>query len=659
MTSRKRFVRTEPGERIDQRDFQQVAELSPRDAVAQPVDKIIQGDDSTSPGYILSGFAIGTDASTGSKTTTDYAELTGSAVVGTEVRVNRGVALLGFRDRGEVQFGCVLSGGADTKTIDISTFPDAPANPYGVYVRFEFRDEDFQNRIFWNALAVTPVEFPRSISTRRSEDWSMAIEITSPGPEWTKVAEVTKAGGALTVLTDSREWFFEGLLSNAHSVPDSEWGASSDRTDDRATSGLQGMRRFFRAVQKQLQEVIGEDETGATAKWWSRSNSGTTAGLGSRNLSQLNDDKLARDGSQTILGSIDPEDDATVGPDTGQSLGTLAKQFLDIYAKRFQGSQGFFGNDLHGSVADSLLPRITAKFTDTGSILRTRLFRSFGQIGLGGNFNVYRAKASSGSTVGSITASNPLDFVFNATWKDDPDFKWAQDNTAAVSLKFEFWRGGLRIFRKNVGSVTDWDDNSWDSLVLHVEEASNTVEAGTKLTAPEMTTGSLLASTVNVSGLLTAGADALVTGLASAARFLGGASPTTPIANSLYRDNTPKAWAFIKHTGAAGVGAVAFDAVETTNWNIDIASSEVEGAAGPDLTRFDFETPMSAATYSVNITLAGGLPGGGETWVPSVFLQTTASFFVQWYSVHIPMGLVRDPKDATLRYSIQVTGRQP
>lgn len=274
----KRFLRTERGERIDQPDFQHAVEVSQRDAVAQIVDKFLVGEDNSDAtiqprSWIIKDFA--------------------TAAIGLNVTINNGVALLGFRDRGQVQFGCLEASGDTSKTINMSNFADGT---YGIFIRFEFRDEDFVNRLFWNPNAAPPTEFPRNIPTRRAENWSVAIELLSPGSEWLRIADAAKAAGVIT-LTDQRDFFFEGKSSNNFLAVDSEWGGGSDRSITRSNNGVFGLYRATRGLQRQVQDIIG----GAFPfhGWWSTVGTG-----GSRSLVQLVNEKLARDGNQSMEGDL-------------------------------------------------------------------------------------------------------------------------------------------------------------------------------------------------------------------------------------------------------------------------------------------------------------------------------------------------------------------
>jgi hypothetical protein len=285
----KSYLRTERGERIDHPDFQHAAEISQRDAVTQVIDGLmvgaqpIQVNDQVQ-NYIVQGF----DA---------------SVAAGTQVTIFGGTAILSFREAGVPQPGCVLTGGPASKTIDMLNFNDGI---YGAYVRFNFREENFLNRLFWNALAVPPVEVPRSIPTRKAESWDLLIEQTPPGSEWLKVATLTKVGAVVTD-TDARDLFFEGRNSDDFQVPDSQWGSVADRLASRGTAGIFGFRRFIRAVQRQFQEIIHGGFLSPGEGWWDDPTSGFTSGTGPRSLSQLNDEKFGRSGQQTLQGDIIPD----------------------------------------------------------------------------------------------------------------------------------------------------------------------------------------------------------------------------------------------------------------------------------------------------------------------------------------------------------------
>lgn len=252
--SGKNFARFERGERVDLPDFEHIAEIGPRDAINSGIDAFTIGRRGiggvASDGldqdlaFILRGFDV--QHAGGSRFTILKDDIAGE-----------GAAILGFRDRGETAFGCVISGGQSQKTIDLSS---VASGTYGVWLKFEFRDDCFGNRLFWNASAATPVEFARNVPTRRAQDWIIAVELTKPGPEYIQIATVPQAGGT---PTDTRNFFFEGSDVGNHLVIDAEWGASFDRGNFRAGQGVFGLYRFVRAMQRMLQDVKGDG-----VGWW-------------------------------------------------------------------------------------------------------------------------------------------------------------------------------------------------------------------------------------------------------------------------------------------------------------------------------------------------------------------------------------------------------
>lgn len=641
----KKYVRTEPGERIDYRDLQDAIEVSPRDALNQTVAQVLQGTDSTSAGYVLSGFAIGTSPAT----TTDYVELAGSAPAGDEVRINRGVAILSFRDRGEVFGGCVLSGGPETKTLDISAYTNGA---YGVYVRFEFRDSDYQNRLFWNANAATPVEYPRSIPTRRSEDWGIAIEQEIPGDEWIRIGTVTKSGGAVTAMTDERDFYFEGRVDLSYD-PTNEWDAGDDRNDDRAQHGLFGLRRLIRAVQTQLAGITGD-------KWWDAIATAVTSPF------------LLRDGSNTITGDVLPDLDVT------HVLGDEASERFLTFASQWAMADTAWLGRLNASIASEADDTRLQFYCGASPIIRTLLYNAVVEGVADGTtqMNVYRATA--GSTIGSVTSGYTIEWVFNALWSGGT--QWLQTTNTSPSAKIELSVDGFRMFYKAAGATT-WGDilgggtTGWDSTPFYVDAVSGWVEASGKLTAPDMSTGTFLAtaaatmSSVAASGDITTSAGDITAAAGDitatlgdliAPRVLPGASPATPAANALYADNMVKAWGFFKHTATGGAGSTGFDVAETNTWNIDLATSNIDATD----THIYLLAPM-VGTYAVNITIAGSYPNtpGASPgfWAPVVSAQYATYFTVRWYYLLDQLAnnpTLLDPRDAGLRYSISICGRQ-
>lgn len=231
----KKYTNVQVGQRVEHSDLAFGLFESQRQNIQSLMNDLMVGSDSPTKSFVLSGF--------------------GASAVATTITVTRGSAIVGFRSS-EAEFGMLLSDGAATRNIDIASLPDTGATLYGVYIRFNFEDSDYANRQFWNPLAVTPVETVRSVPTRKSENWSLAVELTSPGPEWLKIYDVAKSGSSLT-LTDVRPLFFDSDATGG-AMTDSDWGGGNDRNTNRGLYGVRGLYRFVKGTQRQLQDIIGD-----------------------------------------------------------------------------------------------------------------------------------------------------------------------------------------------------------------------------------------------------------------------------------------------------------------------------------------------------------------------------------------------------------------
>lgn len=296
----KKYLKAARGERIDFPDFQFASDTSQRLAAEQIGDHMLLGSDSAR-GYLLDGFGL--------------------SAVGTVITVTRGVAIASYRDpqTNEVRHGSMLSGGAASRSMDIGAFPDGT---YFIYVKLQLADDEFQNRIFWDPLAPSPTEAVRTVPTRRAEDWALAIDVAPPGEEWTRVGRAVKTGAAVVVNLIGRELFFEGLQDNEFLVTNAEWGTVADRDNDREANGVKSLRKFVRAVQRQLTEFRGQSDP--FDGWWK-----TIADVGAQSLLQLTEGKLERDGSNTVTGHVLPDANNT------RNLGSGAARFATIFAQNF------------------------------------------------------------------------------------------------------------------------------------------------------------------------------------------------------------------------------------------------------------------------------------------------------------------------------------
>jgi hypothetical protein len=275
MMTTKTLLNTEIGERVEHGDFEHLS-TEIRQFVQSVAEGLLvgtEGTDTAPKNFILHGF----------ESTDGYGLLPGTVIT-----IHSGTALLGVREKGVAELGLLLTGGTVSRSRDIAGYPNGI---YYVYVRGEFRNSVFSNRLFFNPSAPTPVETPRNITVRRAEDWVMTVGPTSPGPEWVLVAAAQKTGAAVT-LFDYRDFFFEGNDIGVinYEVPDAEWGGGNDRNNDRSLHGVKSLRRFVRAVQRQIADIIGE--TSPTG-WWRSID---------KSLKQL----VALDGSRKMLGDFSP-----------------------------------------------------------------------------------------------------------------------------------------------------------------------------------------------------------------------------------------------------------------------------------------------------------------------------------------------------------------
>ena len=326
MSGKKNYTRTEPGERIDHPDFDHTAVRSQLDADIQVPSEIILGGDASPRSAVVSGWSV--------------SQPFGAPSI---IEITPGVLLAGLRDAGEVKYGLIVAN-TEPKQISIDNIGNGS---WGLWIRFDFVDAEVSNRIFWDAVLPTPTEVPRNIPTRRAQGWSEKIELQSqpdPGPEYVKIAEFTTAGGIVTAgsLVGVRDFLFEGREDLVAS-----WGDTDDRSDNRATYGIQGLKRYAHAVNQQLQEIIGaalnqsaspngNSEVaaagGSTARWYRKA---------VKSLSQM----LSLDGSRHMEGDLLPDDTANL-----RDLGNNADNRWGV----------FYGTDVNATDDVSAGDRVTA-----------------------------------------------------------------------------------------------------------------------------------------------------------------------------------------------------------------------------------------------------------------------------------------------------------
>ena len=273
----KTFLRTEAGLRLGLRDVAHQAVTSPLRALSQLGERVVSGVAETGvpreQHVVLDGF-----------------ETTNPS--GTQVQVDLGGAVLGTSYAGETLDGLVLTSGEPVRIIDIGSYADGQ---YGVYVRLELAPETYENRTFWDPAATpNPAETTRNVATRVVEDWSLAIDFVSPGPEWMQVSELQKTGAVL-VISDLRPWAFDTDTAGTGT----RWGSATDRVIPRtAPSRITSVAQFAQMALEQLSGIIGA-RTGDTQHPFRNVTAGDAdAGTGYVGLGQLNEVKLSAQGGQ-------------------------------------------------------------------------------------------------------------------------------------------------------------------------------------------------------------------------------------------------------------------------------------------------------------------------------------------------------------------------
>jgi hypothetical protein len=413
----KNFLRTEEGERVERKDFEHAIFTTPRSILESVINDLLVG--TATPGttiprnYIVTGFqAVADGTPSGSAPTITY---TTSGIL----TVSRGVAVVGTRIDGQVEFGLTLANGDLTRNQDISGLANGT---YGIYIRLEFRDDSFQNRIFWNPLSPTPTETAANIATRRAENWAMAVEAVSPGSEWILIAEVVKTGTTLAI-TDRREMFWDVSThdGSANLIVDADWGGGTDRNDDRRLYGVRGLFQTLVAVRRQLQDIIG-------TTWYDAPPGSLTSILAT--IAALPNTFLARDGSNTMNSGA-----SLNWADTTGAIGNV--QAVDrVQARQFAGANQFTSN------AGAEREVLNAAFNDNQQAGPMRAligeFNGFNDTG-GGIYSSAGNETIRLYAAGLGVNSDPdyFEIALNAFFDEDTS-TWTRDNTGRASALIRF-----------------------------------------------------------------------------------------------------------------------------------------------------------------------------------------------------------------------------
>jgi hypothetical protein len=480
----RKYVRTIPGMRIDQPDFNQAAVESQRQADEQLLDQMFMDPDFQT-GLILGGF--------------DYSHASGI------VTITRGRAIVSYRDNGQIRRGMLIAeGGPVQKQLSVAALANGT---YTIYLRGKYSNVDPANRVVWNADATTPVEVGTLMATRVAEDWDLLIALSASvvPAEWIPLYQVVVAGSIVTSSTDLRNFFFEGTAANSFAVTDAEFGDTNDRSTARGANGVTNIRKAIRGLQRQVQDIIGS--SGAPGLGWYKS---VSVGSSLAN-------KLARDGSNTVLATIFPD----INNDS--DLGLSSRAFRAMYS--FLQSAQQLSLDLQNTSATDLLAGIVMSYSgSSGTRTKRLLFQAINAAGPGTLGRIYIGNR--GSTPSATTFY--IQFIHNAVW-DNTTNLWSRVQ-AGDSYILEFGSGGVRVGVHVAADPATWSDTfgagTWTTTFAN-GDAGGTIVTATGV-IPTLTVGtSLELGSVSGNGLVTVPA-------AAPTLLLLGASPINTDSRQLY-----------------------------------------------------------------------------------------------------------------------------
>jgi hypothetical protein len=246
----KKLLRIQSNERVDFNDFKFLAGDGVTAQIRELVNQFICNPTSYNQS-IISGFGMSNPS-------------------GSQVRVDKGKAILHQRVDGSVIYSILATEGEDYRTVDISTYPD---NTYNIYIRFDQIPSDTEGRIFWNPVG-NGSEYTQAIETRYSANWSIRVETSTPGEEWFLIGTVIKPGMS---IIDKRDFYFEGSATDNYKTGwSSDGGGSSiDRHSNRSLYGVTDLHTFVRAMQQCLIDIKGR----GLRNWWEKDIGGMNVGF--------------------------------------------------------------------------------------------------------------------------------------------------------------------------------------------------------------------------------------------------------------------------------------------------------------------------------------------------------------------------------------------
>lgn len=251
------LLRTEANERVDLIDFQYATNEVLQNTLQDMGRSFLANPSGAITTWILGGFGM-------------------TNPTGKQLTVTKGRALLGYRLNGATSYGMLTVGGDATKTVDMTALT---SGTYNVYIRFEYIDANSSSRVFWDP-AGSGKEFVQTVPTRLQANWSMRVETSSPGTEWTLIGTADNTGipiPGVLALVDMRKLYFEGQVSGSYA---SGWstdggGSANDRNADRQLYGVTDLQSFTAAARQCLEDIKGR----GLRRWWSRDIGGMNIGF--------------------------------------------------------------------------------------------------------------------------------------------------------------------------------------------------------------------------------------------------------------------------------------------------------------------------------------------------------------------------------------------
>lgn len=489
---------------------------------------------------------------------------------GTTLRITRdqngaGSVLAAYRTAEGVKYGLYITGGEASRDVDLASFGDGS---YGVYIRGVLRETQYESRAFWEQN--TANEVVRGMAVRFFEDWEYIVATQSPGDDWTATATITKTGGSLVVSADLRRFFFEGQES-ADFDPSADWGTTNDRNNDRATYGIKNFRTLARAVLAKIQDIYGGTPTNF---WWK-----SVADRGIQNLTELFNNKLARNGSQTMLGDLLPS------PTDTHTLGSAAARWIRAVAQQFDADTFAAGETMLSNETD----RATVRYRTWRPSPGGHRVKELSRVRIGGATGTDTSEVwtCSGSVVIGTPGVNYLDAtieVYNATYSETLVRwdRWASGAAYMIIRNRHGW--GLYVFDATV--TTNWTDAGWVMLQY-------TRGAGTTLTGAFTNTG----------GATIQGVTYPQGGLAPPSLS---ASLTAVTKDYLYVNQAPRALLYLSLDRSAQTITV-YTALGCTAAVVTTAGLSIMGAATvDDIVRITLDQPIIRPQVQLSWTNFGG-----------------------------------------------------